>query len=254
MIRRRALALLLLPGPARAQGRVARLGLLSSGQISIDQFRLWGLPELAREGFVEGRNLVLLACSTDGDAARLAPLAAELLAQAPDVVVAVSNPAAHAVRAVDPAMPIVMGFAGTDPVADGLAASLSRPGGTVTGVVMLAEELDLKRLELLRLAVPGAGRIGFLAGTTFVPGRVPAMVAAAGRMGVELVPVMAGGRDSFAQAFAELRAERVEALVVASFPGFPSHAGTPARWRRWRRRPACRPSASGAAWPRRAAC
>ncbi len=224
MIRRRALALLLLPGLARAQGRVARLGLLSSGQISIEQFRLWGLPELAREGFVEGRNLVLLARSADGDAARLAPLAAELLAQAPDVVVAVSNPAAHALRAVDPAVPIVMGFAGTDPVADGLAASLSRPGGTVTGVVMLAEELDLKRLELLRLAVPEARRIGFLAGATFAPGRVPAMVAAAQRMGVELVPAIAGGPDSFAGAFAALRVARVQALVIASFPGFSTHA------------------------------
>lgn len=228
MIARRALALLAAPGLAgavRAQGRVARLGLLSSGQISIDQFRRWGLPELAREGFAEGRNLVLVARSADGDAARLAPLAAEILAARPDVVVAVSNPAAHALRAVDPAIPIVMGFAGTDPVADGLAASLSRPGGTVTGVVMLAEELDLKRLEMLRLAVPGARRIGFLAGATFAPGRVPAMVAAAGRMGVELMPVMAGGRDSLAQAFAELRAQGVEALVVGSFPGFSSQAG-----------------------------
>jgi putative ABC transport system substrate-binding protein len=213
-----------LVAPAVAQGRVARLGLLSSGQISIDQFRRWGLPELAREGFVEGRNLVLLARSSDGDAARLAPLAAEVLAARPDVVVAVSNPAAHALRAVDPAVPIVMGFAGTDPVADGLAASLSRPGGTVTGVVMLAEELDIKRLELLRLAVPEAGRIGFLAGATFAPGRVPAMVAAARRMGVELVPVGAGGPDSFAPAFATLRAARVQALVVASFPGFSTHA------------------------------
>lgn len=227
MNRRRAVAAMLgacLAAPAMAQPRLARVGLLSSGQISIDQFRRWGLPELAREGFVEGRTLRLIARSAEGDPGRLAPLAAEIMAERPDVVVAVSNPVAHVLRSLDPGVPIVMGFAGNDPVADGLAASLARPGGNVTGVVMLAEELDLKRLEMLRLALPWARRIGFLAGATFVPSRVPAMVAAAARMGVELVPVSAGPPDSFAPAFAALRAARAEALVVASFPGFPTHA------------------------------
>lgn len=212
--------------PALAQSRPSVLGMLSSGQISVDQFRRWGLPELAREGFVEGRNLLLVTRSAEGDAHRVAPLAAEIMAERPAVVIAVSNPVAHALRAAGPGVPIVMGFAGTDPVADGLAASLARPGGNVTGVVMLAEELDLKRLELIRLALPGARRIGFLAGSTFVPGRVPAMERAAARMGVELVPVSAGPPDSFAPAFATLRAAEVQALVIASFPAFSTHAGT----------------------------
>lgn len=224
MIPRRVLLALPLTTPAWAQTRVARLGMLSSGQISIDQFRQWGLPELAREGFIEGRTLSLIARTSNGDAARLAPLAAEILAARTDVVIAVSNPAAHAIRLLDAQIPIVMGFAGTDPVADGLAASLARPGGTVTGVVMLAEELDVKRLEMLRLALPQARRIGFLAGATFVPSRVPAMERAARRMGVELVAVSAGGPESFAPAFAALRAAQVEALVIASFPGFSTHA------------------------------
>lgn len=213
-----------LGAPALAQQRVARLGMLSSGQISIDQFRQWGMPELAREGFVEGRTLRLIARSADGDPRRLAPLAQEIIAERPEVVIAVSNPVAHVLRGLAPSLPLVMGFAGTDPVADGLAASLARPGGNVTGVIMLAEELDLKRLELLRLALPGARRIGFLAGSTFAPGRVPAMVTAAARMGVELVPVSAGPPDSFAPAFAALQAAGVEALVIASFPGFSTHA------------------------------
>jgi putative ABC transport system substrate-binding protein len=226
MIPRRALLSLALAAPAlaQAQGRVARLGLLSSGQISIDQFRQWGLPELAREGFIEGRTLSLIARTSNGDAARLTPLAAEILAARPDVIIAVSNPAAHAIRALDAQIPIVMGFAGTDPVADGLAVSLARPGGSVTGVVMLAQELDVKRLEMLRLALPHARRIGLLAGSTFVPSRVPAMEQAARRMGVELVAVSAGVPESFAPAFAALRAARVEALVIASFPGFSTHA------------------------------
>jgi putative ABC transport system substrate-binding protein len=224
--RRTGLALLgaLLAAPTLAQSRLARVGILSSGQISIDQFRQWGLPELAREGFVEGRTLRLIARSAEGEPQRFALLAAEILAERPEVMIAVSNPVAHAIRALDPAMPIVMGFAGTDPVADGLAASLGRPGGSVTGVVMLAQELDLKRLELLRLALPGAQRIGFLAGSTFAPGRVPAMVAAAARMGVELVPASAGLPESLGPAFAALRAAGVQAVVVASFPGFSGQA------------------------------
>jgi putative ABC transport system substrate-binding protein len=203
---------------------MARLGILSSGQISIDEFRRFGLPELAREGFVEGRTLELVARSADGDAARLAGLAAEIVAARPDVVIAVSNPAAHALRSLNPALPIVMGFAGTDPVADGLAQSLARPGGSVTGVVMLAEELDIKRVELMRAALPGARRIGFLAGSTFVPSRVPAVTAAARGFGVELVAVRAAGPESYAGAFAALRAAGAEALVIASFPAFSTHA------------------------------
>jgi putative ABC transport system substrate-binding protein len=77
---------------------------------------------------------------------------------------------------------------------------------------------------MLRLALPHARRIGFLAGSTFVPSRVPAMEQAARRMGVELVAVSAGAPESFAPAFAALRAARVEALVIASFPGFSTHA------------------------------
>src|SRR6185369_16095433 len=100
---------------------------------------------LAREGFVEGRNLVLDGRSVEGVAERLPALARELVATRPDVVIAVSNPAAHALRAADPTMAIVMGFAGNDPVADGHAVSVAQPGGRVTGVVMLAEELDVKR-------------------------------------------------------------------------------------------------------------
>jgi putative ABC transport system substrate-binding protein len=231
MIRRRHLVALSLaaPGVARAQARLARLGMLSSGRFSIDEFLRIGLPELAREGFVEGRTLDVVTRSADGDAARLIPLAAEIVATRPDVAIAVSNPAAHALRAQDPRLPIVMGFAGTDPVADGLAQSLARPGGSVTGVVMLAEELDVKRVELLRTAFPARRRIGYLAGTTFVPGRVPAVEAAARALGAELLAVTAGGPETYEAAFAALRAQGVEALAIGSFPAFSTHAADLAR-------------------------
>ncbi len=226
MIRRAFLAsaaATLLPGRAGAQPRVYRLGTLSTGQVSIESLRRWGLPELAREGFVVGRNLTLIERSSEGDAARLDSLAAEIAAARPDVAIAVSNPAAHALRRHAPALPIVMGFSGTDPVADGLAASLAHPGGLVTGVVMLAEELDAKRIELARDLRPGIRRLGFLAGSTFTPARIQATQAAAQRIGLELVLVQAGGRETYPAAFAALSAGGAEMLVIASFPGFASN-------------------------------
>jgi putative ABC transport system substrate-binding protein len=128
-MRRRALLALILAAarPARAQDRIYQLGVLSLSPLSIVAVREWTLPELAREGFIEGRNLRLEGRSADGVAERLPALARELLEGRPDVVIAVSNAAAHALRAVDPSVAIVMGFAGNDPVADGLAASLAHP-------------------------------------------------------------------------------------------------------------------------------
>ena len=136
-----------LASPAFAQARPRRLGVLAPGRFSIEGVRQWTLPVLARLGFAEGRNLDVLLRHTDGDPAPLPALAAELAAARCDVAIAVANPVARLLRAADPRLPIVMGFAGNDPVADGLAESLARPGGLATGIVMLAEELDTKRLE-----------------------------------------------------------------------------------------------------------
>jgi putative ABC transport system substrate-binding protein len=230
MRRRTLLAFLLAaPRPAWAQDRIYRLGVLSTSQLSIDTVREWTLPELAREGFIEGRNLRLEGRSADGAAERLPALARELLAGRPDVVIAVSNPAAHALRDANPAVAIVMGFAGNDPVADGLAASLARPGGRVTGVVMLSEELDVKRIEFAREVLPAAHRIGFLAGSTMASFRVVNAEDAARALGLDLVVVSAGGAETFEAAFATLAAARVEAVVVGSFPSFSGNASTLAR-------------------------
>jgi hypothetical protein len=134
--------------PALAQRRPVRIGILSPGQLTVDLNRAVLITELGRAGFVEGRNLEIIGRSSNGDLQRIPGLAASLVALQPDVIVAVSNPIALAIRAVSQTVPIVMSFAGSDPVADGLAASLARPGGSVTGIVMLSEELDVKRLEL----------------------------------------------------------------------------------------------------------
>ncbi len=229
ILRRGLLASLALPGLAHAQRRSARIGILSPGQLTVDLNRGALLAELGRAGFVEGRNLEIVGRSSQGDLARIPALAAEIVALQPDVIVAVSNPVALAIRAVSRTVPVVMSFAGSDPVADGLAASLARPGGSVTGIVMLSEELDVKRVEVALEAFPGAGRIGFLAGSSYPEDRVARLTAAARRLGTELVTVRATGPESFAAAFASFAAGGAGAIVISSSPGFHSEAAALAR-------------------------
>ncbi len=215
----------LAPGvPARAQGRVHRLGVLAAGRFSIEGVRRWTLPELARLGFMEGRNLEVLMRHTDGDAAPLPALASELAAARLDVAIAVANPIARLLRAAEPRLPIVMGFAGNDPVADGLVESLARPGGLVTGIVMLGEELDIKRLEFAREISPGGAPVGFLAGATLTPARITRTQAEAAALGIPLVLELAGGPESYAAALAALRDQGARVVVVGSFPGFSGNA------------------------------
>ncbi|WP_198377711.1 ABC transporter substrate binding protein [Neoroseomonas rubea] len=211
--------------PARAQGRAHRLGVLAPGRFSIDGVRRWTLPELARLGFVEGRNLDVLLHATDGDAAPLPALAADLAAARCDVAIAVSNPVARLLRAADPRLPIVLGFAGNDPVADGLVDSLARPGGLVTGIVMLGEELDTKRLEFARELDPGTAPVGFLAGATLSPDRIARIEAEAAALGIPIALARAGAPETYGAAFAALRRAGARIVVVGSFPGFAGQAG-----------------------------
>ena len=224
ILRRALLATPLAPGIARAQRRTARIGILSPGQRTVDLNRAALVAELGKAGYIEGRTLEIQGRSADGDLQRLSDLAAELVALQPDAVVAVSNPAALAIRRLSRTLPIVMSFAGSDPVADGLAASLARPGGSVTGIVMLSEELDVKRLELAREAFPEARRIGFLAGTSYTEDRIARLATAARQLGLDLVTLRASGPGTYEAAFLGFRERGVGAVVISSSPGFHSEA------------------------------
>jgi ABC-type uncharacterized transport system substrate-binding protein len=117
---------------------------------------------LRRLGWIEGRNLVVERRVTGEDPERRKTAAAELIAANPDVIVAAGMIDALPVHALTPTLPIVV-IGGSDLVEEGLAASLARPGGNVTGIVVLRGELDSKRLELLRELVPTATRVSYLA-------------------------------------------------------------------------------------------
>ena len=157
-----AVVTLVFPGPVDGQtaDRVYRLGALMLSAGSVERLRAYLLPVFAHQGFVEGRNLVLEV--RIGSVAELPALAGELLATKPDAILANGLMAIRAVRAHSNTVPIVGAFIDGDPVAAGFAESLARPGGNVTGVVMLAPELDAKRLEFLHQAVPTARRVAAL--------------------------------------------------------------------------------------------
>ncbi len=127
-------------------------------------------------GYVEGRNVILECRWAGGSNQRAAELAAELVRLNVTVIVSAGTPATQVTRAATATIPIVMTAVG-DPVGSGIVASLARPGGNVTGLSLLDTDLDGKRIELLKEAVPGLTRIAMLwspndPGMTLAFGRV----------------------------------------------------------------------------------
>ena len=150
------------PLPARAQQapRAARLGYLApASNPDLQQALLGGLRDL---GYVEGQNLAIEYRFMPGQSKSYDELAAELARSAPDAMVVVGTPPALAAKRQTTSIPIIMGPA-ADPLRSGLVASLSRPGGNVTGVSLYGSEMVRKRMEIFKEAVIGIQRIAVLA-------------------------------------------------------------------------------------------
>lgn len=221
--RRRFLALagtLVVPGMARAQAkRPLRVGILRPS-LSLDTggtspFERGMETALQDAATADGRALVIESRYAGNDVARLPALARELVALPCDVIIAVGSSASVAARDATRSIPVVI-YGNLDPVRGGLVASLSRPGGNLTGVLIAAGgTLAAKRLDLLREAVPSATRIAMLVPDD--PGFRPQIAEAAkaaAALGIAL-PVIAvnAGYDA---AFAAIAAERVQALFVGA--------------------------------------
>lgn len=216
----------LAPAAARAQtsGRVRRLGILAPTPAPPRGERRTAvvmLPAaLAELGYVEGQTLIVAARYAGGKTDRLPALARELVQLRADAIVAIGSAAIRAVRAATTTIPIV--FLGNfDPVAVGLVASLSKPGGNVTGVLIAPEgTLAAKKLELLAEAVPRASRIAMLVpADPAVRLQVQEVRKAAAALDVKLAIVEARDGD-YAAAFTALAAERPGALFVAAHTYF----------------------------------
>ena len=206
-------------GHAQRPDRIHRVAVISPSTSSATDIREVVLPELAKLGFVEGRNLTV--SMHIGSLSNLPALGREALGTRPDVVIAATNAGVRAILDVSKTVPIVMAFAGEDPVATGLAQSLARPGGSVTGLTNMTTQLDGKRMALLHEAVPAAKRIGILA---VPPPRhvdsIREIKRVGALLGVQSVPFYAHEPDMYPEAFAQMRAAGTQALVYAGAPEF----------------------------------
>src|SRR5262245_1618622 len=205
----------LLTAQAPPQGRVYRIGMLSGGKAPQGPVSLisvgWPEPSatLRALGYEEGRNFVLEARFADAKLDRLPALAAELVRLRVDLILTRGTPAARAAKEATATIPIFFTL-GSDPVEKGLVASYARPGGNLTGFV--SDDLDPKRLEYLKRAVPAAVRIAVL--KTSGGARSEAVRDAARVLGVQLQWLEVLGPSELAGAFTTAISERAEALLV----------------------------------------
>ena len=185
------------------------------------------LDGLAGAGFSVGRNVAIHYAWANGNPARLPALVAELLNRNVAVIVASGgHVTARAAQAATRSVPIVFEV-GADPAASGLVASLKRPGGNMTGVHLLTNDLNAKRLDLLHQMVPRAMIIGLLTNPTQprVQGTEEKVRDAAAALGLRVQVAHAGAEGEFDAAFATLAGSRVGALLVGNDPFFNSKRG-----------------------------
>jgi putative ABC transport system substrate-binding protein len=212
-----------IPGRTSAQPstKVRRIGFLGARSRSTpaspdgayDAF-MQGLREL---GYVEGRNLVIEWRFADGQYDRLPDLAAELVRLQVEVIVTHSVPATKAARKATSTIPIVTA-AVINPIGEGLATSLARPGGNVTGLSLITDDVSPKNVELLKILVPGLSRIGFLMnpGHSGHPAYLKHVRAAAQVVGASVLPVSAATPEEIERGLDTMKQERAQAALVPS--------------------------------------
>ena len=201
---------------ARAQQatKLRRIGILSPELPPpgfLEAFRQ-GLREL---GYVEGQNIAFEIRSAEGYGQRLAALANHLVELKVDVIVAVNTQSVQAAKKASTTIPIVMTRI-ADPVKSGLVRSLSKPGGNITGLSFMVDELSGKRLALLKEAFPGVSRVAVL---WYEPNpgadiAVGAIKAASRELGLGLLLLPVHGRGELIEAFQVATRGRIEALIV----------------------------------------
>ena len=212
-----ALGLVAAPRIGGAQGprKVFRIGLLAgSTPTSPEAGHIWAafFQEMRSLGYVEGRNVVFEGRYYGDRIEQLPAFAAELVALPVDVIVAAATPAPETARRATSTIPIVIANH-TDPVRSGLAQSLARPGGNVTGLSLAALELRLKQLQLLGEVLPGLDRVAFLRHPT-IPMDWRELESAARSLKIRVQVVEARGPDEFEGAFAAATRGRAGALIV----------------------------------------
>ena len=172
---------------------------------------------LSESGYVEGQNLAIEYRWADGDYKKLPKLAADLVGRHVSAILAGGPPAVVAAKAATTTIPIVF-TSGGNPIELGFVSSLSQPGGNVTGVSFLLNELGAKRLELLRELVPAATSVGFLANPTrpSFQSEVKNTQQAAQALGVKLIVLNASTEAEIDTAFAEFSRQGIATLMLGA--------------------------------------
>jgi putative ABC transport system substrate-binding protein len=212
------------PLSARAQqpaGRVYRVGYLATGSQEQQPGLIKAFVEGLRSvGYRVGENVVIEYRFADGETERLPALAADLVRLGVDVISTGNTTNTVAAMKATTTIPIVMSNS-VDPVGAGLVATLARPGGNVTGFAQdTGDELNGKRLELLKEILPNISRVGILWNPDFEanPNRLTSMREVTRPLGLTLVSAEARRLDELEQAFATMVTERAQAFVMFADP------------------------------------
>ena len=209
------------PLSARAQQAMPVIGFLRSTSIERSAHLVAAFHQGLKEtGYFEGQNVAIAYRSAEGHYDRLAALAADLVQRRVDIIVATggSEPA-RAAKAATTTIPIVFSVGG-DPVRDGLVASLSRPGGNLTGVSLLTIDIGSKRLGLLRELVPNAKTIALLINpkNPELGPHLQDVQGAARSLGQQIQVLNATSEEEIDSLFAAMARERPDALMMDSEP------------------------------------
>jgi putative tryptophan/tyrosine transport system substrate-binding protein len=226
MSRRTVLAMLALAGVATAvaslaqqRPRIWRIGFLSprgpATATNPDVYDAF-MDGMRKLGYVEGKNIIVEWRYANGLLDRLPALAEELARLRVDLIVTAGTQATQAAQQVTSSIPIVIGSA-TDPVGSGFVSSLARPGGNVTGLSLTAVDVSAKHVELIKTVNPSLSRLAVLVNpsNTAHPSLLSRLRANAEKAGLQVFVAEARAPDDIERAFAAMKRDRAEALIVA---------------------------------------
>jgi putative ABC transport system substrate-binding protein len=207
-------------GPLAAgaqQKRTPMIGYLgfADGLVTVAAFR----AGLGKKGYVAGKNVEIESRFADGNYERLPILAAELVARKVDLIAVAAGPAGlRAARQATTTLPTVTYDFETDPVADGYAQSIARPGSNVTGVFLDLPGFAGKWFELLRECLPQVARVALILDPGSGRAQVASMNKVAAGLGIHIDLLEAKTRDDYAGTFATARERDAHAVILPSSP------------------------------------